>query len=153
MYQYAELLSSGESIAQIQEEANESKKPKPLDDDAAIAAFIDQVNAASGSNDDPIATPDPVKPKLEEKKVVEKPEPKQESAEVQANTEAWAHALPKEEVPAAPAPAVGRTNASYNELFHAAAVQTSVEYDKTFDQLQQEDLKKAQDEKERLIEE
>ena len=35
-------------------------------------------------------------------------------------------------------------NVSYNELFHAAAQEASSEYDKSFEELQAEDLKEAQ---------
>ena len=93
MYQYAEILSQGESLNDIKNEAEDSKKPKSLDEDGAMAVFIDQVNQASGNDEDPTATPDPVKPKPKEEKVVkEKPKQIGESEEVKENTKAWANA-------------------------------------------------------------
>ena len=38
---------------------------------------------------------------------------------------------------------MAQTDASYDELFHAAASQASAEYDKSFEELQEEDLKSA----------
>ena len=93
------------------------------------------------------------------KKSEPQPKPSQsteETQEAKENTDKWAHAQVKstdEAQPASPSaenekdapPAPDASSQfSYNELFHAAAVASSNEYDKSFEQLQQEDLAEAQ---------
>lgn len=57
MYTFSQVLANGESIADIKEVVEDAKKPKPLDDDTAMAVFIDQVNALSGSQNEKDAEP------------------------------------------------------------------------------------------------
>ena len=49
MYTFSQILATGESVADIKETVADSKKPKPLDEESAMAVFIDQVNVLSGS--------------------------------------------------------------------------------------------------------
>lgn len=158
LYTYSNILSDGESVKEIKQEAEFSMKPKGMDEDTAMNLYLADISQANADLGQDFSKPKPKVPakalnQVKEDVKVDDSESKKQESE---NTEKWAHAKLDEEPQSANKTSNEKaiSREEYNQMFHLAVTAANSDLGKSFEQLQREDLeRKIQEEQDQLAEE